>query len=85
MAPDLLFHPILNEAKALAGVSDRKVVHPPAQHRIDHIDHSIHRLGPIAAEYALELPQQCCSLVELRRAVRTPDAPLTTDAPEVEP
>src|SRR5262245_34275776 len=85
MAPDLLFYPVLNEAEALAGVSSRKVVDPTAQHRIDQIDHPIHRLGPIAAEHPLELPQQCRSLLELRRAVRTPDAPLTTDAAEVEP
>src|SRR6202030_4428180 len=31
MAPDLLFHPVLNEAEALAGVAHRKVGHPPAQ------------------------------------------------------
>ena len=75
MAPDLLFHPVLNEAKALAGVSDRKVVDPSAQDRVDQIDHPIHRLGSVAAEHLLELPQQCRSLLELRRVVRTPDAP----------
>jgi len=36
------------------------------------------------AEHTLELPQQCRSLLEFRRAVRTPDAPLTTNAAEVE-
>src|ERR1700756_248807 len=30
MAPNLLLYPVLNEAKALAGVSNRKVVHPTA-------------------------------------------------------
>src|SRR6476619_6514210 len=28
MAPDLLFHPVLNVAKALAGVPNREVIHP---------------------------------------------------------
>src|SRR3954469_3152643 len=28
LAPDLLLHPILDEAEALAGVPDRQVVHP---------------------------------------------------------
>src|SRR5262245_65849324 len=83
MAPDLLFYPALNEAEALAGVSHREVVDPSAQHRVDQIDHPIHGLGSVAAEHTLELPQQCRSLLELRRAVRTPDAPLTADAAEV--
>src|SRR5271166_2386381 len=29
MAPDLLFHPVFDEAEALAGMSDREVIHPP--------------------------------------------------------
>src|SRR6266481_2101647 len=28
MAPNLLFHPVLNVAKALAGVPNREVIHP---------------------------------------------------------
>src|SRR5208337_881535 len=28
MAPDLLFHPVFHEAEALAGMSDREVIHP---------------------------------------------------------
>jgi hypothetical protein len=34
LAPNLLFHPVLNEAEALAGVSYRKVVYPLTQHRV---------------------------------------------------
>jgi len=30
MSPDLLLHPVLNVAKALAGVSDRELIHPTA-------------------------------------------------------
>jgi len=30
MAPNLLLYPVLNEAKALAGISNREVVHPTA-------------------------------------------------------
>src|SRR4029453_18205388 len=74
MAPDLLFHPVLNEAEALAGVSDREVIYPTAQHRVDQIDHPIHGLGSMPAEHTLEFPQQCRSFLELRRVVRTPDA-----------
>jgi hypothetical protein len=35
MAPDLLFYPVFDEVKALAGMPDREVVHPTAQHRVD--------------------------------------------------
>src|SRR5258708_32359628 len=38
MAPDLLFHPVFNEAEALAGVSYRKVGHPTAKHWIDQLN-----------------------------------------------
>src|SRR5262245_21445137 len=33
MAPDLLLHPIFDEAEALAGVPHREVVHPPPHAR----------------------------------------------------
>src|SRR5262245_19856609 len=85
VAPDLLFHPVLHEAKALAGVSHREVVDPTAEYRVDQLDHPVHWLGSVAAEYLLELPQQCRSFLELRRNIRTPDAPFTADATEVEP
>jgi len=84
MAPDFLLHPVFNEAEALARVSNREVVHPPTQHRVDQIDHPIHGLGAVAAEHSLELPQQCRSFLELRRSVSSPYTPLTTDAAEVE-
>ena len=84
MASNLLFHPVLNEAEALTGVSDRKVIHPTAQHRVDQMDHPIHWLRSVAAEHILELPQQCRSFLELRRVIRTPFTPLTTDAAEIE-
>src|SRR5262249_36927382 len=67
VAPNLLFHPVLNEAEALAGVSDRKVVHPAAQQRVDQLDHPMYGLGSVAAEYRLELPQQRRPLLEFRR------------------
>ena len=44
MAPDLLLYPVANEAEALAGISDRKVVHPSAQHRVDQFYNSAHWL-----------------------------------------
>ena len=36
VSPNLLFYPVFDEAEALAGVPDRKVVHPTAQHRVAH-------------------------------------------------
>src|SRR5215469_7850735 len=77
VTPDLLFYPILNKVEALAGVSNREVIHPTAQNRVDQLNHPIYRLGSVAAEYFLELPQQCRSLLELRRCICTPDAPLS--------
>jgi hypothetical protein len=44
MWPYLLFHPVFNEAEALAGISYRKVGHPTAKHWIDQLDDPIHRL-----------------------------------------
>ena len=85
VAPDLLFHPFFDEAEACAGVPDRKVVHPTAQHRIDQLHDPIHWLRLVASEHVLELPQQRRSLLELRRVVGTPDAPSTANAAEVEP
>jgi hypothetical protein len=66
MAPDLLFHPVFNEAEALAGISHRKVGYPTAKHRIDQINDPIQRLRLVAAEYILELSQQRRSFLELR-------------------
>jgi hypothetical protein len=84
MAPNLLLHPVLNEAEALAGVSDREVIHPAAQYRVDQLDQPICGLGSVAAEYVLELSQQCRSFLEFRRDIRTPDTPFTTDAAKIE-
>src|ERR1700733_15671467 len=36
LAPDLLLHPVFDEAEALTGVPNREVVHPSSEHRIDH-------------------------------------------------
>src|SRR5262249_19869697 len=41
------------------GMTDREVVDPPAQHRVDLRDHPLHGLGSIAAEHSLEFPLQC--------------------------
>src|ERR1039458_6753827 len=42
MAPDLLFYPVFDEAEALAGMPDREVIHPTAQHRIDQLHNPAH-------------------------------------------
>src|SRR5260370_18703916 len=67
MAPDLLFHPVFNEAEALAGVSYRKVGHPTAKHWIDQLNDPIQGLRLVAAEYILELPHQPRSFLALGR------------------
>src|SRR5262249_43393692 len=85
MAPDLLLHPVLYEAEALGGISNREVIHPAAQYRVDQLDHPICGLGSVAAEYVLERPQECRSFLELRRDVRRQGPPLTPDAAEVDP
>src|SRR6516165_6444879 len=85
MTPNLLLYPVLDEAEALAGVPDREVVHPTAQHRIDQLHDPIYWLRLVAAKHVLELPQQRSSLLELRRIMGTPCAPSTADTAEVEP
>ena len=84
MAPDLLFYPVLDEAETLAGVSNRKVVHPTAQDRVDQLHDPIHWLRLVAAEHVLELPQQRSSLLELWRVVDTPYAPTAAHPAEIE-
>ena len=84
MAPDLLFYPVLNEREALAGVSDREVINPPAQYRIDQLHDPIYWLRLVASEYCFELPQQRRSFLELRRVIGAPYAPTTANAAEVE-
>jgi hypothetical protein len=44
MAPDLLFRPVPDEREALAGVPDRKVIHPTAQYRVDELYNLKHPL-----------------------------------------
>jgi hypothetical protein len=71
VTPDLLFHPVLNEAKALAGVSDGEVIHPTPQYRVDQLDHPIHRLGLESPKHLLEFAQQRRAFLHLRRIVRS--------------
>ena len=84
MTPDLLFHPVFDEAEALAGMPDRKVVHPTAQHRVDHLHYPVYWLRLVAAKHAFELPQQRRAFLELGRVVNTPYTPATAHAAEVE-
>ena len=84
MAPDLLFHPVFHEVEALAGMSDRKVVHPTAQHRVDRPHDPINQLRLVATKHILELPQQRRPLLELWRAMSTPYAPQTAHPTEIE-
>src|SRR3974390_1071340 len=77
MAPNLLLYPVLNEAEALAGVSNREVVHPTAYHRVDQLDQLTDWLRLMAAKYILKYPQQLRALLELWGVIRTP-IPATT-------
>src|ERR1700687_2230227 len=70
MAPDLLLHPVFDEAEALAGVPHREVVHPSPQHRIDQGYHPFNRLRPVSAEHLFERPHQRRPLFELGRVMR---------------
>src|SRR4051794_20929338 len=83
MAPNLLFYPVLDEAKALAGVSNREVVHPPTQHGVDLLDHLPDWLRLVAAEHILECPQQRRALLELWRVAWTPMPAKTAHTTEV--
>ena len=83
MAPDLLFYPVFDEVEALAGMSDREVVHPTAQHRVDQLHNPAHWLRSVAAEHVFELPQ-CRSFLELWCVVGTPEAPKTAHTAEIE-
>ena len=44
MMSDLLFHPVFDITKALAGIANPKVVHPSPEHWVDQIYHPINRL-----------------------------------------
>src|SRR5215467_3773090 len=83
MAPDLLFYPVPDEREALAGVSDRKVVHPTAQYRVDELYNPIHWLRLAASEHILEFPQQCRSFLEFRRIEWSAYAPATANTAEI--
>src|SRR5258707_15521959 len=84
MAPDLLFYPVLDETEALAGMSNREVVHPTEQDRVNQLHDPIHWLRLVSAEHFLELPQQRSSFLELGRVVGTPYALTTTNTAEIE-
>src|ERR1700724_1227243 len=58
MTPDLLLHPVFDEAEALAGMPHREVIHPPPEHRIDQVYHPFNRLRPVSAESLFERPHQ---------------------------
>jgi hypothetical protein len=50
MAPDLFLNPIADERETPTGVTDRKVIHPTAQDRIDLFDQPTDGLGLEAPE-----------------------------------
>src|ERR1700704_3015639 len=80
MTPDLLLHPVFDEAEALAGMPHREVVHPPPEHRIDQAYHPFDRLRPVSAEHLLERPHQRRPLFELGRVSNAPSPGSTAAA-----
>jgi len=65
MAPDLLFYPVPDEREALAGVSDRKVIHPTAQYRVDEIYDPTHWLRLAASEEILSFRSSAVRFLSL--------------------
>src|SRR5438270_9110352 len=70
--PYLLFHPVLNQRKAPAGVSYRKVVYPAPQNRVDKLYYPPHRLAVISSEDLPELCKQGRPLLQLGHHVCPP-------------
>jgi hypothetical protein len=52
MTPNLFLLPILDEAEALAGVLDREVIRPTAEHQIDQLHDPASWLRLLTAEHA---------------------------------
>ena len=71
MAPDLLFYPVFDEVEALAGMSDREVVHPTAQHRVDQLHYTIY-LAPVISRRDEEGFSSCLACPCHRAVASTP-------------
>src|SRR5262249_1667820 len=80
MSSYLLLHPVFDKPEASTGLTNRKVLHPAAQDRVDQLDHPLHGLGLKAAEEVFEFAQQRGPLAKLRRIGRPP-VPLETHEP----
>ena len=72
MPPNLLFYPVSDKRKACARITDGKVVHPPAEDRVDLLDHLSQRLADIVAEDFFKLGQQRRPFLQLGRIVGSP-------------
>src|SRR5580704_17899498 len=83
MAPDLLLHPVFDEAEALAGMPHREVVHPAPEHRIDQVYQPFNRLRPVSAEHLFERPHQRRPLFELGRVMRPHRSAQTAEEAEL--
>jgi hypothetical protein len=84
LAPDFLLHPIFDVAEALTGVSNREVVHPAPEHRIDQAYYPANRLRPVSAKHLFEPAQKRRSLFELGRVMRPHRSAQTAEIAEVE-
>ena len=70
MAPDLLLYPIFDVAEALTGVSNREVVNPTPEHRINQAYYPVNWLRPVSAKHLFEPPQKRRPLFKLGRVMR---------------
>src|SRR6202140_1093854 len=72
MVPNFLFDPVADVREAPARMTDRKVLHPAPQYRVDCRNHLAERPGPMAPENLLERAQQRRPLFHPRGAKRHP-------------
>jgi hypothetical protein len=79
MAPNLLFYPVSEIYEAPARMSDREVIHPSPQNRIDLFDQLSDGPGTKASENRLELAQQGRPLFAFRCVQRHPSSPAIPD------
>src|SRR5262249_44770662 len=84
VVPNLLFHPVADEGEAATRMTDRKVLHPAAQDRIDTRNHLCDRPRPMTSEHLLECVQQRRPLLATRCQQRHPSASPTANPTELE-
>jgi hypothetical protein len=85
MTPNLHLYPVLDIRETPTRVAYREVLHPPAQDRIDLLDHLPHWLGPKIPENLFELAEQGRPFLAFRQSQRHPSSPATPNTTELKP